>query len=295
MENNTSDTAAPIVPKETNRSSAVPTPPSYSPDAMTWLQTLPNRLDRADLFALNDDDFAIKCIHSLMDGGQFSLAVQASHPATVWFNHFYFESKNREKVFGTKNLCIGYPMAVAQVGGYELSAPLFLWQVQLEPDSKHADEWLVQKNDSHLVLPNYPLFHLLDALNGSNYSTQARQAAAASVSEQIAFAEKLRAAMNWEEEGLPKSVQPCPLDENLRSAQTKGQLCWTAVAGIFPTLPRTTLTQAPVVPATAPASTEGQHSLTLLPLDPSQRLVLQEALKHALSVVEGASGTGKTY
>ncbi len=298
MENNSPDTAAPTPASETTQNRAVPAPPAYSGDALTWLKTLPNSLDRADLYALNDNEFATKCISALVENKHFDLPVKATHPATIWFNHFYFEAKNREKVFGTKNLGVGYPLVFAQLGGYTLNAPLFLWQIQLEPHAQHPDEWTVLKTENQFIVPNYPLFHLIDTLKGTNYSAGARKLAEnnelnASTLGNLAGA--IREALNLEEEGLPLSVQPCPTDDELKKAVEKGQLRWSAVAGIFPVLPRTTVTVAPVVAPDLPADLEWKHALTMLPLDPSQRSVLEAVQKNALTVVEGASGTGKTY
>jgi hypothetical protein len=294
MENNHTDTAA----AENKNSRAVPAPPSYSGDALTWLKTQPNSLDRTDLFALNDGDFAIKCVRELLEKQRFELPVEASHPASLWFNHFFFESRNREKVFGTRNLGVGYPMVVAKIGGYDLSAPLFIWQIQLEPHAQHPDHWNVQRTETQFILPNYPLFHLIDTLRGSDFTSRAQKLAEGGFVGTHALAELadgVRMQLSLTEEGLGLGVQPCPAKDDLERTQIEGQLRWSAVAGIFPPLPRTTVTEAPAV---APDQTNGldwQHDLTLLPLDPSQRAVFQAAQKNTLTVVEGASGTGKTY
>ncbi|MCC6459317.1 MAG: PhoH family protein, partial [Saprospiraceae bacterium] len=299
MENNLPDTAASNpLPIDTTPLYQPAAPPSYSGDALTWLQTQPNSLDRADLFALNDDDFAIKCVRDLVNNQPFDLPVQANHPSNLWFNHFYFESRNREKVFGTKNLGVGYPLVMAKVGGYELSAPLFVWQIQLEPHAQHPDHWAVQKLEGQPVSPNYPLFHLIDALYGADFTKQARQLAenhAIDSRSLTELADGIRLLLHVQEDGLPLSVQPCPSDTERRKALAEGHLRWSAVCGIFPSLPRTTLTQAPVVAPGLPAELEWRHAFTLLPLDPSQRAVLHNVHKNALTVVEGASGTGKTY
>lgn len=295
MENNFPDSAATPVSADFTTPRNIPAAPAYSGDALTWLQTKPGSLDCADLFTLDAGDFAIKCVRELVDNKAFELPVQANHPASLWFNHFYFESRNREKVFGTKNLGIGYPLVTAKVGGYELCAPLFVWQVYLEPHAQQPDHWSVQKNDAQFIVPNYPLFHLIDTLHGADLTKRARQLTenktldARSLTE---LADGVRMLLHLSEDGLPLSVQPCPSDP--RHDHT-GLLRWSAVAGIFPTLPRTTATYAPVVAPDLPAEMEWRHSFTLLPLDPSQRNALQAVQKNALTVVEGASGTGKTY
>lgn len=298
MENNFPDSAAPHIPVDKPAIRATPASPSYSGEALTWLQTSPGSLERADLFTLNTDDFAIKCIRELIDNKKFDLPLKAGHPASIWVNHFFFESRNREKVFGTKNLGVGYPLVIAKVGGYELCAPLFVWQIQLEPHAQHADTWNVQKTEAQFIVPNYPLFHLIDALQASDFSKRARLLAennninARSLAE---LADAVRLQLHLSEDGLPLSVQPCPAGIEMEHAKSDGKLHWSAVAGIFPTLPHTTVTQAPVVLPDVPAEMEWRHPFTLLPLDPSQRHVLHAAQQNALTVVEGASGTGKTY
>ncbi|MBK9338575.1 MAG: PhoH family protein [Lewinellaceae bacterium] len=295
MENTITDTASTT---ENTATRSVPAPPTYSSDASTWLKTLPNSLDRTDLYALNDGDFAVKCVRELLEKPRFELPVEATHPASLWFSHFFFESRNREKVFGTRNLGVGYPMVLARVGGYDLSAPLFIWQIQLEPHAQHPDEWNVQRTEAQRILPNYPLFHLIDTLRGTDFTKRARQLADSGAIGTHALAELadgVRMQLSLTEEGLALAVQPCPTKDELERTQAEGQLRWSAVAGIFPSLPRTTVTEAPAVAPDQPNGLEWQHGLTLLPLDPSQRMVLQTVQKNTLTVVEGASGTGKTY
>ncbi len=275
------------------------TAPAYSPEALAWLQNLPAGLDRTDLFTLNDDDFAIRCIREMVENRSFELPIAAQHSAAAWFNHFYFEARNREKVFGTKNLGIGYPFILARTGGYEVAAPLFIWQFQLEPHAQHTDNWTVQRTEVHPIQPNYPLFHLIDALNGTDFSHRAQQLTeernlnTRSLGE---ICEGVRLLLGAVEDGLPFSVQPCPAGLEAEQFIAQGRLCWSAVMGLYPTLPRTTITQPPVVAPNLPAeSDDWRHSFTLLPLDPSQRAVLRTVQHNALTVVEGASGTGKTY
>lgn len=271
---------------------------TYSGAALEWLFALPNAPVKADLCALGEQ-FAIPCIHELVENHAFDLPVQANHPAGDWFNHFYFEARNREKVFGTKNLGIGYPFVVARLAGTEIAAPLFVWQFVLEPHPHHADQWSVQRTEQHLAQPNYPFFHLIDRLHGTDFSARAqelaqnRQLNSRSLGE---LCEGIRLLLGLVEDGLPMSVQPCPTSDELPAALAEGSLRWSAVAGIFPTLPRTTVTQPPsVAPDLLADDADWKHPFSMLPLDPSQRAILQAVQRNALTVVEGASGTGKTY
>lgn len=282
-----------------NETYNIPALPDFKGAPSAWLHVQPGTSDMADLFDLNDDDFAVKCIREILENRPFELPLQVSHlEAGERFGHFYFESRNLERVFGSKNLAIGYPMLFANTAGMEIAAPLFLWQIQLEPHAANPDKWLVQRTENHTVLPNYPLFHLLDVLHNADLSDRVR---ALTESKQLTtrqlgeISDAVRLLINAEEDGLPLSVQPLPVGADAEYATMVGRLCWSAVAGIFPTLPKNTRTDVPVVIPDLPADTDWQNALSLLPLDPSQRRILSAIQQNAINVVEGASGTGKTY
>lgn len=268
---------------------------AYSGAAMEWLNAQPAPPIRADLSALSNE-LAIRLIHELLDNRPFDLPLQVNPPAGDWVNHFYFEARNREKVFGSKNLRIGYPFVLAKLGGQEVAAPLFLWQIGLEPSQQHADHWQVQRNERHGIQPNYPFFHLLDALYNTTFSEKAQSIVAGNKVNMNGLGdlcESVRQQLALLEDGLPLSIQPFERWEGERSS---GRLLWSAVAGIFPSLPRTQATQPPsTLPELPLDAAPWGHSFTMLPLDPSQRSVLSAIQQNALTVVEGASGSGKTY
>jgi hypothetical protein len=280
---------------ETTIPTASITSSAYSGAALEWLNAQPAPPMRADLCALSDD-LAIRVVHELLNNRTFDFPLQANPPAGDWINHFYFEARNREKVFGTKNLAIGYPFLIAKIGGQEVAAPLFVWQIALEPSQQNADNWQIQRNDIHTVQPNFPFFHLLDALYDSDFSKTAQLIADGKRLQVTAFAElceAVRQRLDLVEDGLPLSIQPFKRWEGERSS---GRLLWSAVAGIFPSLPRTQMTQPLFVAPDLPDDESSwAHSFTLLPLDPSQRSVISAVQRNALTVVEGSSGSGKTY
>ena len=284
---------------ENAQQSNIPALTEFKGAPLNWLQVRPGSADMADLFELNDDDFAVKCIREVLENKPFDLPLQVEHlDAGERFSHFYFESRNMEKVFGSKNLAIGYPVLMGNLSGLTVTAPLFLWQIQLEPNATNPDKWIVQRTENHTVLPNYPLFHLIDSISGAKLSERVRTLTEAKqlTSKQVAeLADAVRTLAKVEEEGLPLSVQPLPTGADAGYAASAGRLCWSAVAGIFPTLPKYTRTDIPIVAPDLPADSDWQTTLTLLPLDPSQRSILKAVQKHAINVVEGASGTGKTY
>jgi hypothetical protein len=269
----------------------------YSGAAQSWLHAMPAPPDVCDLFALNDEqDFAVRCIRMIAENRPFSLPVHTEHYSMGWFNHFYFEARNREKVFGTRNLGIGYPFVIGRIGEQDVQAPLWVYQIAIEPDAQHPDQWSVTRHEQHRVMPNYPLLHLIDKACHADFSKRAHLLAEGqSLTPKLLgdFTEQVQRMINFEGEGLPLSIQPYPIEVPGESA--RGSVLWTAVMGIFPTLPRTTVTEAPTLTPNQPADVEWKHAFTLLPLDPSQRTALHTMQHNALTVVEGASGAGKTY
>jgi hypothetical protein len=272
--------------------------PSYSGAALSWLQALPGGPDLVDPFHLDDEDFAVRSVGALCSGRRFDLPLQNRQEAGRVLQHFYFESRNREKVFGTKNLGLGYPFLLKKLGEFEVCAPLFVWQLQLEADAKHSDRWQVLFPESAVIFPNYPLFHLIDRLHQTDFSAQARQITergSLNGNTLATFCERIGKLLQLSEDDLPLSIQPFPEKSETTAQIERGSLRWSALLGIFSSLPKTTSTQAPVVAAQLPAMLEWRHTLSQLPLDPSQRQALYGIQQNALSVVEGASGSGKTY
>lgn len=273
-------------------------PPQFSRTALAWLNALPAYPDSTDLFTLNENNFALKVIRELFEKQAFELPIAANYPAAEWLNHFYFEAKNRERIFGSKTFGLGYPFVLAEAGGHQMAAPLFFWQLALEPHSQYVDNWTVQRGEGQSVVPNFPLFYLVDRLHGSDFTERARRATAGKqlkTSDLAEISTAICGTLGLQEQGLTLSVLPSPGASEIEVYTRQGVLHWSGVVGIFPSLPMTVTTEPPVVVPDLPADLVWKHSFSTMPMDPSQRAVLQSVQQNALTVVEGASGTGKTY
>lgn len=273
---------------------------AFNDEALNWLNILLNRSNRADLSTLDaEQELAIRCVNALVSGKVVDLEFDARFPANERVLHCYFESRNQERVFGDQTLGIAYPVVSAQVAGRQLVAPLFVWQIQLEPDFLHVDRWRILRNDSHELRPNYPLFHLLDLHFQIDYTQRARALSEGrhiSSADLSAFCADIRKLLGLSEEGLPMSVSPLLIDETGRQdGLHQPLLIWSAIFGVFPNLPRTTVTTPPVVAPYLEAEFDLKHTFTLMPLDPSQRNAFLTMNRRSLTVVEGASGSGKTH
>ncbi len=274
-------------------------PPQFSRTALAWLSAMPKSPDTSDLFNLNVDNLAVKVVREILENHNFEFQLETTHPAAEWFNHFYFESKNRERVFGSKNFGFGYPFILAEIGGHQIAAPMFFWQLGLEPHPQYPDNWTISRQPHHQIVPNYPLFRLVDALHGTNFYQKIRKLAAnrqmstAILSE---FSDGIRLLLGLEEQGLTLSILPMPSQNEANFYAKTGVIHWSGVLGIFPNVPISMANVAPgEVEILASEIKDWKHQFSALPLDPSQREVLKSAQENRLTVVEGASGSGKTY
>ncbi len=284
---------------QTEQAKPLEAAPEIGTAAREWLQALPNYPDTTDLFTLNEDNFAVKVIRELLDKPAFEIEIQANYPASNWLVHFYFESKNRERVFGSKHLGIGYPYVLAERHGQRLAAPLFFWQLGIEPHAKTPDNWTIQRSTaSHAVVPNHALFYWIDKVYGTDFSERARRLTHKKhlkTSDLADFTEALKQFVGLTEHGLPLSVLPSPGPNDTELYTRQGLVHWSGVIGIFPSLPMDVAAQPPHILHELSGDLGWKHTFSMLPMDPSQRAVLQSVHENAVTVVEGASGTGKTY
>lgn len=283
--------------------SELQTPPEFSRTALAWLDARPAAPDTCDLFHVNVDNLAVKLVREVLDNRNFEFPLETVYPAAEWFNHFYFEAKNRERVFGNKNLGLGYPMVFGKTGGQRIAAPLFFFQLAIEPHQQHPDHWTISRQEQHQIVPNYPFFYLIDRMHGSDFSKKVRELAAArrmTTSAMSEISDGIRLLLDMEEQGLTLSVLPLPGQQEMEYFIQKGVICWSGVLGVFPETPMAVESAPPVLSdadqsTNQPKNQSTNHQFTILPLDPSQRAVLKSAQTNTLTVVEGASGSGKTY
>ncbi|MFN7832618.1 MAG: hypothetical protein ACK5Q2_11600, partial [Bacteroidota bacterium] len=218
---------------------------AYSSAALEWLGARPAPPARVDLTSI-DGDLSIRLMYELPGRKEIDIPIAANHPSSEWLLHLYFESRNRERVFGSKNLGVGYPFITGKLGNQDLSAPLFVWHIVLEPSQSNTDNWQVTRQVTHPITPNYPLFHLLDSISGSDFTAKARHFSENewyNTQAFLNFCELVSTTFSLYADGLPLGIKPFPDEESLSSGQN--MLSWSAVAGIYPTLPRTITGEAP--------------------------------------------------
>jgi hypothetical protein len=116
----------------------------------------------------------------------------------------------------------------------------------LEPNQHHTDNWQITRQVSQPITPNYPLFHLLDSISGSDFTSKARNFAENewyNTQAFVSFCELISNTFSLFADGLPLGIEPFPDEESLLSGQN--MLSWSAITRYLSYLPRTIAGEAP--------------------------------------------------
>ena len=232
-----------------------------------------SRLSRGGL------DFATGFVEALLEKDIVDADFEVPFPVAKLWRHLVTQTQNEYRLKGHHNLAIGFPLL--QTTSEARPTPIFLWQIQAEKQLDSAETWKIKHDgNSRLnpalvnILPSTVLEELQTMFTGARKTST-------SLFEQVAA---LFNTLGFQVEETWKNlsqVEPTSVTKLLKSA----------VIGIFPPLwllrPKTQW--QPTLPQTP------NHTQGLSTLHPHQASAFQNILQHPFNIVEGMSGTGKTY
>lgn len=275
---------------------------NHSPSIYSiYHNALPFYLDRADICTVDDEtaDFAGLFSAELLTG-TLARQINVSTLAADKLRHLYFESRNFEKIFGTKTFGFGYPLLIDSFNSDLVVSPLFIWQLALEPAQARVDSWIVKSSEQGNILPNYRLLdHLkekygLDLVAKMEEMAFNRQVGRKELEE---ISHEIAARLNFDELGSIDDLIPSPgIDEIGEFTQT-GALHWSGVLGMFP--PQNhhwKAGDARPEDVLVPTAAEGVDEFVFAyqPDDPEQATALETIARQKMTVVEGEDALGKT-
>ncbi|MBK7869172.1 MAG: UvrD-helicase domain-containing protein [Saprospiraceae bacterium] len=266
----------------------------------TFLEILPLQANAVDLASIDPDAeaFASSWAEQLLKQGQLQINAQPDFPITEILQHFYFSSRNHERVKGLSTLGFGYPMLLWKQDDITIAAPLFIWQLELILAPGSTSTWVFSHRkggrvayNRHLAkLLNYYIEHdtnviLAKAIRNNEITLKTLERSCEELAEKLGVS-------NLETEIL---INPCPDVNNLSELQSSGTIQRCGVVGLFPPqiLPESTLPDEDWV--LAEEKTFEGHEFGLLPMDAHQASALQTIFSQKTTVVEGSAGTGKTH
>lgn len=265
-----------------------------------YKDVMPFRFDRIDLAQLAPaaGEEGGVFLDQMLAGQAVEVSDESFPGAESVLLHLYSESRNQKRLQGRSSLGLGFPLLIYREDNQPSVSPLFIWDLDLEPDHQQPGCWQFLGGDG----PSLRLNHRL-----VRWAEHYRQGAG--LEELMAVAGQLRpgrpdleAAVGRLAEawgltlaGMAAELSPCPALEVVDEWSAEGRICWSGVIGIYPlNLPEKDNIALNQVFRSEPRQDDG-HSFGHLPVDPSQASILHFLATERITIATGAAGTGKTH
>lgn len=269
-----------------------------------YWNALPMKGELVDLCkaSLGGTDFAFKWLHQLLENTTASIELEASHAQSSKLERLYFESVANARRGSRSSLSFAYPLFIApkEDAPFEyVAAPVFIWEVSLEPSPHRAHTWVLERKTQHTVSYNKLLSRFLKDKHGiqpSHYFKSIigkHQVNRDSVSQ---ICNTIAVQLGFSGNLSSLAVQPCPDNAEIATFDELPTIHWSGVFGTFPEQEVGKLEKLlalPSVQAALPASFQ-RHPFGVFLSNPYQQAVLRNADRR-VQVVMGTGGTGKTY
>lgn len=276
---------------------------SKSPSIHSIYQNaLPFYHDRADLINVDvrEAAFAREFLNGLLNGN-FTSQIDTDSLSTEKLRHIFFESKNYEKTAGPKTFGVGYPLLIDSFEGNLFVAPLFVWQLSLEPAQTKVDSWIVKFSPENRLFPNHQLVNYLKRKFDLDWQeklievTSAKQLNENSLKQ---ICEELVERLQLDEATNEGSIVSTPGIDKIGGLTEKGCLHWSAVLGLYP--PQNEFsTDFENKPEDVFISEKIEQEtpkmvFPFIPSDPEQVTAIELVERNTMAVVEGVDALGKT-
>lgn len=266
-----------------------------------YRMALPDAFNRLDLCQLSRDEeiFAENFLNDLLRQQEVERELEPPYATDTQLQHIFFEARNRERIGGAKTIGLGFPLLALTKEGEQLLAPLFIWQMRLEPMANKFGLWLIRHAKEQKITVNAELVQLLKDRFGLNVADEWEKLAA---HKQLTkkklqdIAHQLNATIGAD--GLQEDWKmEAALDlEQVSTGSIDAGVHWTGILSLYPpALPTAVLNTYRLEETLAPQLMEKVgHEFGLFPLDPYQASAWEAIRQQRVTVVEGVSGTGKT-
>ena len=262
-----------------------------------YRHALPQRSDRIDLTRLDgrEIDFAYEWLEQLLSRFELDVVVKAPFLINQQLKHLYFDARNYERTRGNRIVGFGYPLILVTVGEEQLAAPLFVWELQLEPSPNVAESWRFTHTAQHRIRLNSYLLRQLQEDGNFTGEAELRKALRdnrLTASELVDCCNLVAGDLQFAQTFNHPQIIDAPDPEEAGELAGEGAVYWAGVVGLFPPL----LAVAGEDPFPAVEAWTGQdHPFSVTALDPEQASAWQHIQQQSQLLVEGPSGTGKSH
>ena len=264
-------------------------------DAGIYANALPYFKGRVDLYELDRDGEELA--YRLWQGTLYrnlSLTLQLPAVPAAAIRELYFQTRNHARTHGARSLGLGYPTLLCHEQAELIAAPLLIFEWQLEPSLRRADNWMVQHDRRNRVRPNEWLIGHLRVRTGKDLTKVFQRAAQRPDTARLQrLCDEVADALELTDRADISYPVAFPDLEKLSVLGEAGALLASGVVGQF--VPRY------FAPAEASdtwldageTAAEPPHRLAPVALDPWQTTAVRRALARLRSLVEGSERSGK--
>ncbi|MCB0593076.1 MAG: hypothetical protein H6557_32710 [Lewinellaceae bacterium] len=258
---------------------------------------LPLHSQRIDITHL-EGDFAYSLIENLLQGRAFEMTTAPPFSIAQELQSLYFESRASERVRGNQPFGLGFPLFLAKDSqGETIAAPIFLWNLSIEPSPRHIGRWLISRKPFQKLVFNRFLAAYWDQSAGTALTADFEAALASGNMDARLLARLCNDAvekLGMDSPGQGIAVSPTPTVEELGRLLEQPCIQWSGVLGLY--RPHQHLFSSPGTGATEKDSKPPvAHTLGLLPLDPHQAAASAAVFEKEATLVAGLAGTGRTH
>ena len=272
---------------------------------IAYNQAIPSNLEVLDVYEVDETgfDFANKWITALLGQRTTNLTIHPSETASRKVEHLFFKTRNTERLKGYKNIGFGYPILAkkdrAATSGL-LAVPIFIWEVQLEPDRLKINQWQLSKNKQVVVRINPVLEGLTPEVSELVTAIKKRMdKRGVSMDLCTYFCESLANLLEYQNEKINYGIEKFPDIVDLATMQKPGAIIWSGIFSTFPPIHFYSLSDSILSKEYWQENLEtipkDSYQFCYLSVDHQQKAAYLASLKSKFLLVEGAAGSGKDY
>ena len=276
---------------------------SHSPSIHSiYNNALPFYIDRADLNSVSEDGnvFAESFIQKILTGESI-LQFDASISTSDIVQHLYFESKNLKKTLGAKTFGLGYPLMIDTFEGELLVAPVFIWQLSIEPAQTKSNAWVVRFDKQNAIEPNYHLIKYLKEKFDIDYEKKYKDSIVKGTlnhTQLTTFLKDLSDRFHLENIKESGQVMDAPGIDEIGEYTEKGAIHWSGVFGVYPPQNKNWVAgkskPEDVFVDIGNLKDADPFVFPYLSVDPEQITAHELVFQKGVSIVEGVDTFGKT-
>ncbi len=144
-----------------------------------YRNALPMNADRIDLAVASiGSGFPGLFAKQLLSNRNMEMEIQVNEEMAGRFHHLHIESINHKIDKGSHTLAFGYPLFIHKQQGNSLApiaAPMFIWQLDLQPSVNRPDTWLLSRNKDTPILINRFFIRYISEQFGLDIETEIRK------------------------------------------------------------------------------------------------------------------------